>query len=491
MKNVSTELKVGLFAIIVIVVLSYMTFKVGGLPMIWEKGYRLYAEFDDVSGLDEQSRIKIAGVEAGILEKIRLENGKAKLTLLVQPDVKVYRNAVVSLRMSGLLGDRYLALTAGTPDQPLLKNGDTITETLPAADIDILANRLTSAAANISDLTRNIQDAFGETERESIREAIHNLKAVTLNLKEISAENRVPLRNVIAQLETFTGALEAKGPGVIDDISNVARNLNDKGPEFIDNLNKAAKELKEVIEENRYAFKESMGNIQSVSKSADNIAHKIERGEGTLGKLMTDNTLYNSLTSVSGKVEKSLDFVGRLRTYLDFHSEYNTGESEWKGYFDLTLRPRDDKYYILGIVTDPLGSVKTTETTINGVTETKDEVESRIEFTAQFAKRFDNVALRIGLMENTFGLGADYFFNDENGRMKFDVWDFSAKEAGADDAHARVGLDYRLFKFFFVSGGVDNILNANRRGVYVGGGLKFEDEDLKYLLGSTPNISVR
>ncbi len=491
MKSVSTELKVGLFAIIVIIILSYMTFKVGGMPMIWEKGYRLYSVFDDVSGLDEQSRIKIAGVEAGLLEKIILENGKAKLTLLIQPDIKVYRNAVVSLRMSGLLGDRYIALSPGTSDQPVLKDGDTIAETFPAADIDILANRLTSAAAQISDLTKNVNSIFGESEKQSIRDAIQNLRVVTMNLKEISAENRIPLRNVIAQLDKFTEALGDKGPGVIDDISNVTRKLNDKGPEFIDNLNKAARELKEVIEENRYAFKESMGNIQSVSKSADNIARKIEQGEGTLGKLMTDDTLYKSLTSVSGKVEKSFDFSSRLRTYLDFHSEYNTGESEFKGYFNLTLRPRDDKYYIIGIVTDPLGSVRKTETTINGVTEIKEEVESTIEFTAQFAKRIDDVALRIGLTENTFGLGADYFFNDENGRMKFDIWDFNAKEAVADEAHARIGLDYRFFKFFFVSGGVDNLLNSSRRGAYIGGGLIFEDEDFKYIMGSAPNISFK
>ncbi|MEW6599562.1 MAG: MlaD family protein [Nitrospirota bacterium] len=491
MKNVSTELKVGVFGIIVIMVLSYMTFKVGGMPMVWEKGYRLYAVFDDISGLDEQSRIKIAGVEAGILEKITLENGRARLTLLVQPEIKVYENSVVSLRMSGLLGDRYLALSPGTPDHTVLKDGDIIAETRPAADIDSLANRLTSAADQISSLTSNFNSIFGEAEKQSIRDAIQNLRDVTASLKGISAENREPLRNVIAQLEKFTAALGDKGPGVIDDISNVSRNLNEKGPEFIENLSKAARELKEVIEENRYAFKESMSNIQSVSKSADKIARKIEQGEGTLGKLMTDDTLYKSLTNVSGKVEKSFDFSSRLRTYIDFHTEYNTGESEWKGYFDVTLRPRDDKYYILGIVTDPLGSVHTTETTINGVTEIKDEVESRIEFTAQFAKRFDNAALRIGLTENTFGLGADYFFNDENGRVKFDMWDFSADEAGADKAHMRVGVDYRFFKYFFVSGGVDNILNANRRGAYVGGGLKFEDEDFKYLMGSAPNVSLK
>ncbi|RJR15943.1 MAG: MCE family protein, partial [Nitrospiraceae bacterium] len=179
MKNVSTELKVGVFAIIVIVLLSYMTFKVGGMPMVWEKGYRLHAVFDDVSGLDEQSRIKIAGVEAGLLEKIVLEDGRARLTLLIQPDIKVYKNAVVSLRMSGLLGDRYLALSPGTSDQSVLKDGDMIAETFPAADIDILANRLTSAADQISDLTRNVNSIFGETEKQSIRDAIHNLRAVT------------------------------------------------------------------------------------------------------------------------------------------------------------------------------------------------------------------------------------------------------------------------------------------------------------------------
>ncbi len=99
MKNQSTELKVGLFAIVVIVFLTYMTFKVGGLPLIWEKGYRLYVEFDDISGLDEQSRIKVAGVEAGIVEKIELIDGKAKLTLLINPDINIYRNAKAYMRI--------------------------------------------------------------------------------------------------------------------------------------------------------------------------------------------------------------------------------------------------------------------------------------------------------------------------------------------------------------------------------------------------------
>ena len=82
----------------------------------------------------------------------------------------------------------------------------------------------------------------------------------------------------------------------------------------------------------------------------------------------------------------------------------------------------------------------------------EDEVKkSEIEFTLQFAKRYQDLALRIGLMENTFGVGADYFFDRDRGRVKFYVWDFGADEANADDAHARVGIDYNVFKYIFVN----------------------------------------
>ncbi len=492
MSKSSTELKVGLFAIIVIAFLTYMTFKVGSLPLIWEQGYRLYVEFDDISGLDEQSRVLIAGVEAGVVDDIQLIEGKAKLTLLINPNIKIYRNAKAFLRMSGLLGTRTLTLSTGSPDEPIIGNGDTIVHAVPAADIGMLADQLTTAAVYLKDLTGNLNRILGDTQREEIKESITNLKIVTGNLKELSMDNKEPLSRIVAQLDTFTRALSEKGPDFMDDMSTMAKNLGDKGPDLIENLNTAARELKEVIAENRSTLKDSMENIKTVSQSATNIARRIEQGEGTLGKLMKDDTLYDSLTNVSQEVEKSFDYVGRLRTYLDFHTEYNFEVSEWKGYFDLTLRPSEDKYYILGIVTDPVGSVDTTETTINGVTTVEEEVKSsEIEFTAQFAKRFQDFALRIGLMESTFGVGADYFFDNERGRIKFDIWDFDADEVNSDDAHARVGIDYNFFRFIFVSGGVDNLFNEDRRGLYLGGGIKLEDKDLKYLLGSTPNISFR
>src|SRR4030066_94195 len=191
---------------------------------------------DDVSGLDIKSRVKIAGVDAGIVEKIALKNGKAELTLLMEPDVKIYEDAEASLKVAGFLGDKNLLLWSGTSAHALLQEGDSIKKTKPALDIDQLANELTSAAAYISDLARPIQKQFGESEKKSLKEAIHNLKAITENVNEVVKENREPLRNILARLEKLSNS------------------LGDKGPKLVDDLSRVANDLKEVIEEKRYAL---------------------------------------------------------------------------------------------------------------------------------------------------------------------------------------------------------------------------------------------
>ncbi len=490
MKNLSPELKVGVFAIVVILALSYMTFKVGSLPFTWEKGYRLYASFSDIKGLDEKSRIKIAGVDSGTVEKIILKDGNAELTLLLDPDVKIYSDAGATLRMTGLLGDKYLALSAGTSKNPLLKDGDRISNITPASDIDELTSKLTSAAADIGDMAAILKDMFGEAERKSLAESIHNLEAVTKGLAEIIQEDRGPLNNTLRGMEKFSKALGDKGPGFVDDLSRLSKVLGDKGPALVDDLSKTASELSVLIEENRAAIKEGMENIRSAAKSADSIARKIDRGEGTLGKLLEDGKLYDSLNKVAEGAGKALDAVERLRTFMDFRTEFNFKDSKGKGTFNLTLQPNRDKYYILGVTQDMMGSVETIKRSLNGVTTTEEKVESKLEFNAQFARRFEDTVFRIGMIENTFGFGADYLLPHNKGTVSVNVWDFNAKEVDATNAHAKIGVDYNIFKRLFVSGGIDNFLNEKRRGVYIGGGIKFEDEDFKYIFGKSPNISL-
>ncbi len=490
MKSLSSELKVGIFAIIVLLILSFMTMKVGVLSFMWDSGYRLYVVFDNISGLDENSRIRIAGVDSGVVEKITLKEGRAELTLMIDPDNRIYENATASLRMTGLLGDKYLALTTGTSDRPLLKDGDFIKEIDPTADMDVLATELTSAGENVGDLAATLGEILNQPEREAIAETIHNLKEISEDLKNILAENRRPLHTTISNLEEFSNTLGEKGPGLIESLERIASKLDDSTPGLVEDLQRVVGDLEEVIEENRYALKESVDNMREASTSVNRITGRLEKGEGTIGKLLNEEGLYSSLNKVAEGAGRAVDVADRLSTYIGFRADYNVQRNDWRGYFDLTLQPRDDQYYILGVVKDPNGSVEKTVTTTDGIKSTREQVESKFEFTAQFAKRFGDFALRIGMMETTLGFGSDYYFNNGLGRVRFDLWDFNADEVKAETVHAKLGIDYKLFKYVFISGGVDNFFNDDQIGGYIGGGFMFEDEDFKYIFGKSPTLSL-
>ncbi|MCE5193976.1 MAG: MlaD family protein [Nitrospiraceae bacterium] len=458
--KVSTELKVGAFSLMILAIMTYMTFKVGGFDWAKKKGYALHAEFKNIGGLDEKTRIKVAGVDSGIIEKIQLKDGKAWLTIRVDKDTPVYTDASVGVKSTGMLGDKYIELKTGS-QKPELKDGDTIKNVIEFVDIDELVK-------NFSKLASNLDESFGSPESKgALKESIQNLKHITASLKDAISVNDKKLRIVLDNIENFTAALKKDGPELVADLS------------------KATKELKGMIEENR-------GHVKSAAENIDVITQKIAKGEGTIGKLVKDDRLYESFNKAAEGVNKTLSAVERFRTFITFQGDYLTKAKDSKGAFTLTLQPKPDKYYIFGIVSDPVGKITTTETnsTVGGVTTyTKtEEIKKRMEFTAQFAKKFENLALRIGLFESTFGVGADYFFLKDKAKMSVDIWDFSKDEEDAKNPHVKVGIDYFLFKNIFVSAGGDNLLNAKRRGAYIGTGVRFEDEDIKYLFGTLPRI---
>lgn len=492
MKKITTEVKVGIFALSILAILTYMTFKVGGFEWIKKKGYIVHAEFKNIAGLEEKTRIKVAGVDAGVLEKVQLKDGKADLTIRIDDGVVLYSDATIGIKSTGLLGDKYLEIKTGQK-KPELKNGDRITNVVEVVDMDDLARNLSKVADNISSFASTLNESFGTPEaKQALKESILNMKEITSQLKETISVNDKKMRDALDNINKLVASIndliEKNKEPLTETIANInefSSTLKKDAPDLVANLNKAANELKATIEENRPA-------IKNTTESLDNITQTIARGEGTLGKLVKDEKLYESINKAAEGVNKTLSAVDRFRTFITFQADYLTKPKDAKGYFYVTLQPRPDKYYILGIVGDPLGRVETTETTttINGktITEKKEEVEQRIEFTAHFAKRFKDLALRLGVTENTFGFGGDYFILNDKGKITADVWDFSNDEEGSKSPHVRIGIDYFIFKNVFLTAGADNILNKKWRGAYIGAGLKFEDEDFKYLFGTVPKI---
>ncbi len=493
MKGFSTELKVGIFSIIVAAILGFMTFKVGGLEWGKTKGYTVFVYFNNIAGLDKKTKVRVAGVEAGEIERIDLAEGRARLMVSIYSDIKLYENASAMIRSTGLLGDKFLEIKIGSPDQPLMKDGDTIKNVSELVDIDELARNLSNVSRSFTKVAESINEVIGtEESKDQLSQTIRNLKEISVNLNRTITVNDQKLRDVLDNINNLTASINTLIDKNSEPISTTIANLKDfsgtmktSAPELVDNLNKATRELKAMVEENR-------PGIKSTVDSFDTIAKNIEKGEGSLGKLVKDDRLYESINKAAEGVNRSISAVERFRTFITFQADYLTKPKDSKGHFYVTLQPRPDKYYILGVVGDPVASV-TTKTTVTtpGTTVTEDEIKKEIQFTAQFAKRFGDAALRVGLTENTFGLGADYFLLNDKAKITADIWDFSRDEEKAKNPHLRVGMDYFLFKNLFISAGADNILNKKWRGGYVGMGLRFEDEDFKYLLGTLPKIPTK
>lgn len=509
-----SDFAVGIFALVVIVISAFMTVKISDFSFGAKKGYRLFVNFKNIAGLDIKTKIRVAGVDVGTIEKIELVGGYAKITLRMYPDIALYNDTSAIIRASGLLGDKYLALEPGNKE-PFLKNGDQIKIVKEMVNMDDLVVDLSKVALDISNLSNELSKTFkDEKYRKIVEDTLINLRDITKNIKGTVAENDTKVTRILDRIDSISATLDAmikeNRPAVSNAISNVnqfSAALKEQGPTIMSNLNNSIAELKEMIAETRPAIKETTQEVRDFiaeSKPAirsirdytnntminiSNITSQVAGGHGSLGRLLKDDSLYYTITNAVGGIDRAISTIDRFKTFISFQGEYLLRDLEGKGTFSVTLMPRPDKYYILGVTQDPVGNVKETVTSTNGVLVTEKKVDhSALEFTVQFARRFSDTAVRIGLTESTFGVGIDQFIFKDKLKLTADAWDFSKAEYKAVNPHVKTGITYNMFKNVFVTGGVDNIFNPDRVTVYVGGGITFEDEDFKYLMGSMPSI---
>ena len=142
MKRSSLEMNVGTFVLIGILCVGYLTVRLGNLELWGDDTYFLNARFQSVSGLRVGAKIEIAGVEVGTVDSIGLdmEEQLAVVRLKIENHVALTDDVIASVKTSGLIGDKFIKLTPGGSDLTL-KNGDTITETESALDVEDLIGK--------------------------------------------------------------------------------------------------------------------------------------------------------------------------------------------------------------------------------------------------------------------------------------------------------------------------------------------------------------
>lgn len=142
MKKYSIETIVGIFMIIGLVCVGYMTVKLGNISILGSDSYSIFARFNSVSGLRVGSPVEMLGIEVGTVDDFSMdqENQLAIVELRINKGIKIYDDAIASVKTAGLIGDKYVSIDAGGSED-VLEPGGMITETESAIDIErIISN---------------------------------------------------------------------------------------------------------------------------------------------------------------------------------------------------------------------------------------------------------------------------------------------------------------------------------------------------------------
>jgi phospholipid/cholesterol/gamma-HCH transport system substrate-binding protein len=503
----SREARVGIFVLLGLIILTYFTFRVSKWGLIAEKGYRLTVDFDTAAGLEPKSDVKMAGVPIGKVEEIKLVGNRARLVLRIRPEFGIPVDSVGSIQTQGLLGEKYVEILPGKDAQRNLPAGGQVANTLSPTNLDDMVRKLSAIGDDVKKFSESLSETFGTEEgKKALGDILRDVQATTTVLRTVVQGNEQRFGRIIANIDRLSADLSEISSTNKENVRLTIANLRafsdtlkTEAPDLVRKLEEMSDRVSGVVGDNRENLKETIENFKTASARLDNtldaaekVMAKIDRGEGTLGRLVNDNTAHDSITGTLEGINRYVRKTEQLKTFIDYHLEWQERPSEYKHYVNLRLQPTADKYYMIGVVDDPRGKFSSdTSTTVvtppgTATTVTTDTFSDKLKWSALIARRFSGVTLKGGVMESTGGLGLEYELLKNRLTIGLDAFDFSREEDLPP--HLKLYGNYDIFKNLFVTGGVDDLIASERnlRTLFLGFGIKFADEDIKTVIGAVP-----
>lgn len=438
---------------------------------------------EDATGLNRNSMVYMAGVPVGKIRNIDLRDGQAYLNVAFLKGVEIRRDARVALQASSLLGTSVLALTPGTAETPLLEPGGKLEAAPPGGDF----REALSAVNELSGKIGAILADFQTRHMELIAVSLETIKTLGRKLDERSE----------AELDRVSRILESS--------ALIAERLERMTREKQPDLDASVQEVRAAL-----------ANIREITES-------VKRGEGNVGRAFADDELYRRILAIAertetaaenlnkalgsvdslasnanGVVKDAADIVSKangLGVQVDVRSSYEIAAARAVSGAALRLDPRSgDRWYRVAVAGAPDGITTNTTTTetVSGGGTTTTRTTSNVPgyyFDAELARVFGPLTLRGGILENTAGFGLDYKPIPQV-ELTGELFDFRTGAA----PNLRAYLTFYPFfdprgnkpwQWLYLRGGVRSALDE-KRDFFVGGGLRFADEEARGLVGLIP-----
>lgn len=449
-------------------------------------GYHVWAYVPDATGIAPHSRVLMSGIQVGVIDRIWLDKGKPRIELKMNPDVPLFDDAAIGKRATSLIGEYFVVLAPGTEGKAQIPDGGQVQFYIDEPSIGSLQVQIQDILKDVKKVTETLSQ---DTSRKDLKDILRNLAEVTEQLNETVKENRAGIKQTINNINQITGSsapeiqrILANVRQISDDIKKVTAAADAAGQ------NGKPGELRETIER----VNRASASLEDTLKHADNVAARIDRGEGTVGRLTKDETLINEVESVVENVGDLVGGIGRVQTVVGLRTDYNFLANTIKSYVELRLQPSEDKFYSIEIISDPRGKTSFQQIDVD-TTNPEDPAHYReirtittdeLRFSFQFAKRIGPFTGRFGIKESTGGIGLDLHLLDDRLELRQDFFGFGEELS----PRWRIALGYEFIRKLWLLGGVDDILNEDRRDYFVGLQLRFTDQDLKTILPFAPSI---
>jgi phospholipid/cholesterol/gamma-HCH transport system substrate-binding protein len=300
--KLTREFKVGLLFLAAIALFIWGFNFLKGTSLFTSTRY-FYAVYDKVDGLERSNKVLVNGLRIGQVQDMDFIEGSSKIIveLYIKSDIKIPRNSVAKIFGTDLLGSKAVEIVMGDSPQ-LLQDGDTLTSTLESSlkdqlseQVEPLKRKAIVLINSVDSVMAVIQSIFSENTRQNLASSIENIRITLMNAESVSSNIDTILKSekgrigaILAHLESISANLDGNNKK----INNIITNFETLSDSLVSSdLSKTVREAGEAI-----------NNLKEIS-------NKINRGEGTIGKLFTNDSLYYNLEKSTSSLDKLLEDI--------------------------------------------------------------------------------------------------------------------------------------------------------------------------------------
>lgn len=481
-----TETKVGAFFIASIGITGFLILRMEKLEVFGGSGSGIEytTSFDQVAGLTPNGKVRMAGVTIGEVKRVELRGGRALVSFRISQPVELYADATANLSSIGILGEKYIEISPGRTSSGPLASGQPL-RGQSGANLDNLMKTLESIGNDVKGITASLNQSIGgEDGRMKLDEIVDNIRVLTGEFRAMAVENRGSINHTMANVEAITAELRTRLPQLAKQFEDLGRNLNG------------------LVNENRPELKGITGDVRKLAQSfqgtSENlrvITDKLKGGEGTIGKLLTDDATFNKINTAVDSVNELMSGIKSMELRLDLGASRWTKRGDSLTGLDVELAPRKDYWYSIGLHSTPDGKVQDSQRIVkkwDPATGTfKDTPENTRTITAdqsmtlsgQFNKRLgDHLVVSAGIVEGKGGGGAEFRALGDRFRAGLLAYDFTKRD-DKEKPRVRFTSSYQFYRGLYLQAGVQDLANKDLRSFFAGGGIRWKDEDLKKLVG--------